>query len=135
MPYGELPPLTETEYNGLRSGALTPNELFVEAERRDKTHAFFERLMTESPREWQAMFDQNAEAWSARMRADNGRVTSYNPSGKKFKRKQLKLMAQQWAFDSLGVNYSEHAATADELLERAEAMSRLGATFKHHGLT
>jgi hypothetical protein len=134
MPYGELPPLSDDEFSRMRSDTWTPGEL-SEDERRDKMHAFFERLLTESPQQWQTMFNHNAESWLARMKTENGRVTQYNPSGRKFKRKQLKLMAQQWAFDSLGVNYSEHAATADELLERAEAMSRLGATFKHHGLT
>lgn len=80
------------------------------------------------------MFESGAQQFAARLQHENGRASTYNPRGRKFKRKQIQLMAQQWAFDSMGVNYAEHAKTADELLERAEAMERLGKTFAKHGL-
>ncbi len=133
MPYGDLPPLTDDEFERLLSGASSPAD-YPEEDRRAKTHAFFERLMSEHPHQWQAMFDNAQEQFATRMDAENGRASTFNPSGRRFKRKERKLMAQQWAFDAMGVNYDEHAKTADELLSRAEEMERLGKTFQKHGL-
>jgi hypothetical protein len=133
MPYGELPPLSDDEFARLLSGTSSPAD-YPEEERRAKTHAFFERLMREHPHQWQSMFDNAQEQFMTRMDAENGRASTFNPSGRRFKRKERKLMAQQWAFDAMGVNYDEHAKTADELLRRAEEMERLGKTFQKHGL-
>lgn len=133
MPYGDLPPLTDAEFERLYSGDGSPDD-YPESERRVKTHAFFERLLQEDPAQWQSMLNSGAQQFAARMQHENGRASTYNPSGRRFKRKEIKLMAQQWAFDSMGMNYDEHAKTADELLERAQEMERVGATFKKHGL-
>ena len=133
MPYGELTPLTDDEFERMHAGTLTPDD-FPERQRRERIHAYLERLMHECPNEWQAFFDSNASAWHARMKAENGRATPYNPTGQRYKRKQLKLMAQQWAFDAMGVNYNDHAATTDELLARAEAMAELGKVYQQFGL-
>jgi hypothetical protein len=126
MPYAELPPLTDDEFAHMRSGRWSPDD-FAPEERRQKTHAYFEQLLYVAPHEWQAIFDDAAALWLQRMKQDNGRVTQYNPTGQRFRRRELKLMAQQWGFDSMGVNFDDHAETADELLERAQAMARLGA--------
>lgn len=126
MPYGELAPICDKVFAQIYSGALTPDD-FPPEERREKIHAYFERLLHVAPDNWQANFDFAAAAWLERMKADNGRVTTFNPAGRRFKRRELKLMAQQWGFDSMGVNFAEHAKTADELLERAQQMARLGA--------
>ncbi len=99
MPYGDLPPLTDDEFERLLSGASSPAD-YPEEDRRAKTHAFFERLMSEHPHQWQAMFDNAQEQFATRMDAENGRASTFNPSGRRFKRKERKLMAQQWAFDA-----------------------------------
>jgi hypothetical protein len=127
MPYGELPPLTDDEFRRMSDGTLTPED-FPEAERREKTQAYLERMYRERPEEWQAWFNYNAQEWLKLMKRDNGRVTPYNPTGRRFKRRQLKLMANQRGFDAMGVNFAAHANTADELLSRAEAMTAVGAS-------
>lgn len=68
----------------------------------------------------------HVKSWGARIPAWNGQVTDYNPSGRRFKRKELQLMAQQHAFDQAGVSGFTAAKTAHELLERAKVVAKLG---------
>jgi len=83
-----------------------------------------------------AMFDWYFEMiegqWLAWVPVWNGVPTDYNPTGRRFKRKQLQLMAQQEAFDKAGVSGFAVAETADELLERAEEVARLGERIRKH---
>jgi hypothetical protein len=133
VPYGELEPLSNDEFQRLYRGESTPDDFPPEV-RRQKTNAYFERLLQEDPQQWQAAFEAASSMWLVRMKAENGRVTPYNPIGRRFKRKQLKLMAQQWGFDSMGMNFAEHAESADTLLDRAEALARLGENLRRSGV-
>ncbi len=74
--------------------------------------------------------DYYANAWLALVPVWNGQITNYNPSGRKFKRKELRLMAQQEALDCLGNNGLAVTETADDLLTRAREIAAIGAEYR-----
>ena len=80
-----------------------------------------QRMLRDDPEAWHALFDFLAAAWLADMKQANGSVLRYNPSGRRYERMELRLMAAQDAFDRLGVSGEERAGTAEELLGRARA--------------
>lgn len=80
--------------------------------------------------EHRTWFDFYVGSWQAYVPVWNGEPTNYNPSGRKFKRKELALMAQQEGFDQTGTSGLEVAATAEELLTRAKEIAELGRRFR-----
>lgn len=58
--------------------------------------------------------------WANGAKSWNERQTPYNPSGRRFKKKELGLMAMQETFDHVVPHGFELATTADQLLARAE---------------
>jgi hypothetical protein len=75
--------------------------------------------------------DYHARAWASWIPDWNGKHTDYNPSGRSFKRKELRLMAQQETVDQAGVSGFDVAATAEDLLQRAQEVADLGAALRH----
>lgn len=80
-----------------------------------------QRMLREDPAAWHALFDFLAAAWLADMEQTNGSAQRYNPSGRRYERMELRLMAAQDTFDRLGVSGEDRAGTAEELLARARA--------------
>jgi hypothetical protein len=80
-------------------------------------------LIVQQRRETQNWLD-NVHTWN------HGRRSVYNPAGRKFKKRELALMAQQEGFDRAGISGFPPAQTAEELLERAQAVAEFGASFR-----
>lgn len=83
--------------------------------------------------EFAARLVSHVKIWSSQIPVWNGRVTAYNPSGRRFTSRELRLMAQQEAFDETGVSGFVAATTADELLERARAVAALARDAEESG--